>query len=208
MTLSFRALTALAGIEGNGGYSSAAARSECAVGFKGGGFGLSAAVSRNCQSSVSGCGQGFPVVSLRSAKLWPMWPWYALVAMICFALMQLAFRYLSERGVDSAAMLFLVFAFAAIPYFVHVRATRTPLPSGAGRVALLAGTALLSYVGNFYSVRAVAEAPNPGYAVAIVGLQAAVVTLAAAVMFLDADLSWARAVGVGLCIAGVALLVT
>ena len=136
-----------------------------------------------------------------------MWTWYAVVAMICFAAMQLSFRYLSERGIASAAMLLLVFAFGTVPYFVHVRATRTPLPAGAAAIALLAGTAFLSYVGNLFSVKAVADAPNPGYAIAIVSLQAAVVTLAAAMMF-GTGVEWPKLVGIALCTAGVALIVT
>ena len=136
-----------------------------------------------------------------------MWTWYAVVAMICFAAMQLSFRYLSDRGVDSAAMLLLVFAFGTVPYLVHVRATRTPLPAGAAVIALLAGTAFLSYVGNLFSVKAVAAAPNPGYAIAVVSLQAAVVTLAAAVMF-GMSMEWPRMIGIALCAAGLAMIVT
>jgi drug/metabolite transporter (DMT)-like permease len=135
-----------------------------------------------------------------------MWQWYALVAMVCFAAMQLLFKHLSRRGVDSAAMLLLVFAFGTLPYLVHVRITRTPMPASAPVMALLAGTALLSYVGNFFSVRAVALAPNPGYAVALVSLQAALVTVAA-VGLLGATVSWVKAIGVALCCLGIALLV-
>ena len=135
-----------------------------------------------------------------------MWTWYAVVAMICFAAMQLSFRYLSQRGVDSAAMLLLVFAFATVPYLVHVRFTRTPLPAGTAPIMLLAGTAFLSYIGNLFSVKAVADAPNPGYAIAIVSLQAVVVTLAAATMF-GAGIGSPKMLGIVLCAAGLALVV-
>jgi drug/metabolite transporter (DMT)-like permease len=135
-----------------------------------------------------------------------MWQWYALIGMACFAFMQLLFKHLSRRGVDSAATLLVVFAFGALLYLVHVRATRTPLPTTGSLIALLAVTALLSYVGNLFSVRAVAAAPNPGYAVALVSLQAALVTVIA-VGLQGATLSWAKAIGVALCCIGVALLV-
>jgi drug/metabolite transporter (DMT)-like permease len=135
-----------------------------------------------------------------------MWQWYALIAMACFASMQLLFKQLSREGVDTPAILLLVFAFGALFYLAHVRAMRTPLPATAPVIALLAATAVLSYVGNFFSVRAVASAPNPGYAVALVGLQAAVVTIAA-VALQGATLSWIKAIGVALCCLGVALLV-
>jgi len=135
-----------------------------------------------------------------------MWQWNALVAMICFASMQLLFKHLSRRGVDSAAMLLMVFAFGTLPYLVHVRVMRTPLPTAGSLFALLALTGLLAYVGNLFSVRAVSEAPNPGYAVALVSLQAAVVTMAA-VALQGASLSGIKAIGVALCCLGLALLV-
>jgi drug/metabolite transporter (DMT)-like permease len=135
-----------------------------------------------------------------------MWQWSALVAMACFAAMQLLFRQLSRRGIETSAILLLVFAFAALLYLLHVAVTRTPLPTGLPVVALLAGAAALSYVGNLFSVRAVATAPNPGYAVALVSLQAAVVTIAA-LGVAGATLSWVKLLGVILCCGGIALLV-
>jgi drug/metabolite transporter (DMT)-like permease len=135
-----------------------------------------------------------------------MWQWYALLAMICFAAMQLVFRHLSQRGISSPAMLVVVFALATMFYVVHLRATRTAPAAGGPVLALLAATAFLSYVGNYYSVRAVAAAPNPGYAIAIVSLQGVVVTLAA-VLLMGATLSWVKLVGVVLCFVGLALVV-
>jgi drug/metabolite transporter (DMT)-like permease len=135
-----------------------------------------------------------------------MWQWYALIGMGCFAAMQLVFRRLGRSGIDSPAILLVVFGFGTALYLLHVRVTRTPIPATLPVVALLAGTAVLSYVGNLFSVRAVTEAPNPGYAVALISLQAAVVTLTAAGA-LGATLSWVKAIGVALCCAGVALLV-
>ena len=120
--------------------------------------------------------------------------------------MQLLFRQLSRRGIETSAILLLVFAFAALLYLLHVAVTRTPLPTKLPVIALLAGAAALSYVGNLFSVRAVATAPNPGYAVALVSLQAAVVTIAA-LGVAGATLSWVKALGVILCCAGIALLV-
>jgi uncharacterized membrane protein len=135
-----------------------------------------------------------------------MWQWWALMAMACFAAMQLIFAALGRRGVDVTAMLLYVFGMATLFYVVHVRASRADLPHAPGDVALLAGAAALSYVGNWLLLRAVATAPNPGYAVAISGLQAAVVTLVS-VGLLGAALSWSKAAGVLLCAIGVMLLV-
>jgi drug/metabolite transporter (DMT)-like permease len=135
-----------------------------------------------------------------------MWQWWAVGAMACFAAMQLIFASLSRRGADVAAVLLYVFSIAALLYLTHVRATRAVLPRAPRDVALLAAAAALSYVGNWLLVRALAAAPNPGYAVAISGLQAAVVT-AAGIGILGAEFSWTNVAGVVLCAAGVTLIV-
>jgi drug/metabolite transporter (DMT)-like permease len=134
------------------------------------------------------------------------WPTYALIGMSCFAGMQLTFKYLSGRGLSPAAILVFVFGFGWLLFMVHVVAARTPLPWSASVLALLFLAGLLGYVGNFFAVRAVSLAPNAGYALAISGLQALVVTLIS-VIVLGASLSWMKALGVLLCCLGVALLV-
>src|SRR6185436_7878579 len=73
------------------------------------------------------------------ATLRRMWQWSALVAMGCFAAMQLVFRQLSRRGIETSAILLLVFAFAALLYLLHVAVMRTPLPTKLPVIALLAG---------------------------------------------------------------------
>ena len=135
-----------------------------------------------------------------------MWQWWAVTAMACFAVMQLLFAALVRRGIDVAAVLLYVFGIGALLYLLHVRVTRAAVPYRPREVAMLAAAAVLSYVGNWLLVRAVATAPNPGYPVAISGLQAALVTVVS-IGVLGASLSWTKAIGVLLCAAGVALLV-
>jgi len=126
--------------------------------------------------------------------------------MVCFASMQLVFKTLNRRGVDSAVSLLFVFAFGALLYLTHVRTVRTAVHLTTPIAGWFVLAAVLAYVGNLFSVRAIVSAPNPGYAIAIVSLQAAVVTLVS-IVWLGAAFSWIKALGVLLCCAGVALLV-
>ena len=135
-----------------------------------------------------------------------MWQWYALTAMTCFAAMQLMFVQLTRRGTRPAALLFVVFGVASICYAAYVRTTRTPMPHEPAAIGLLALAGLLSFAGILCSLRAMSLAPNPGYASAISGVHAFVVTLAAIVV-LGAAISWIKLAGVVLCVLGVALLV-
>jgi drug/metabolite transporter (DMT)-like permease len=134
------------------------------------------------------------------------WPWFALIAMGCFASMQLTFAYLTRNGLTPASILVFVFGVGWLLYVLHIVAFATPLPGRTSILVLLFTAGALGYVGNLAAVRAVALAPNPGYAVAIFGLQALVVTVVS-MMLLGASLSWVKICGVLLCSAGVALLV-
>ena len=133
------------------------------------------------------------------------WPLYAFAAMCCFATMQLVFAHLSRAGLSPASILVVVFGVGAMLYLAHVGVFGTPLPPRHSLMLLfIAGG--LGYLGNLAAVRAVGLAPNPGYAVAIFGLQALVVTIVSLVV-LGASLTWIKVAGVLLCFAGVALLV-
>ena len=134
------------------------------------------------------------------------WPWYALVAMCCFAGMQLLFAHLTRNGLTPAPILVFVFGFGWLFYLAHVAVLRTALPTRPSVIGLLLAAGTLGYAGNLAAVRAVGLAPNPGYAVSIFGLQALVVTLVSMVV-LGAPLSWTKICGVVLCTVGVALLV-
>jgi drug/metabolite transporter (DMT)-like permease len=134
-----------------------------------------------------------------------MWFFHALLAMFCFAGMQLLFKQLSRSGLGSPVILVFVFGIGTLFYLAHVAIVRAPLVVGANALAMLGAAALLSYTGNLYMVRALDQAPNPGYAIAVVGLQALVVTLGGVVLF-GSEFSWVKALGVTLSICGVALL--
>ena len=135
-----------------------------------------------------------------------MWQWYSLAAMTCFAAMQLLFVQLTRRGAKPAAILLVVFGVAAVCYAAYVRMTRTPVPQNESAIALLVAAAVLSFAGNLFSLRAMSLAPNPGYASAISGVHAFVVTVAAILVF-GVAVSWTKLLGVVLCVVGVALLV-
>jgi drug/metabolite transporter (DMT)-like permease len=135
-----------------------------------------------------------------------MWQWYAVSAMFCFATMQLVFVQLTRRGVSPAAILLVVFAVAAMLYAGHVRVTRTQLPLTGSGMLMLVTAAVLSFAGNLFSLRAMAAAPNPGYASAISGVHALVVTVCSIFIF-GVAVSWPKLCGVVLCVLGVALLV-
>ena len=135
-----------------------------------------------------------------------MWPAYALIAMLCFAAMQLIFKQLTRLGLSSPAILVFVFAFGALCFTIHVIVFRTALPITTTGLTYLIAAGVLGYVGNLCSVRAIGVAPNPGYVVAIVSLQTVVVAGAAVALF-GAALTWTKIAGIVLGLLGLVLLV-
>lgn len=134
-----------------------------------------------------------------------MWIFYATFAMLCFAGMQLLFKQLTRMGLVSPVILAFVFGAGTLLYLAHLAVTRPAVAVSPRVLAMLGAAALFSYGGNLYMVRALGEAPNPGYAMAIVGVQAVVVTVASIVLF-GSEFSWPKALGVALSVIGVALL--
>ena len=134
-----------------------------------------------------------------------MWIFYAMFAMLCFAGMQLLFKQLTQLGLSSPLILVFVFAFGSLLYLAHLSIVRAPLAVSGRALTLLAAASAFSYGGNLYMIRAIGQAPNPGYAMAVIGLQALVVTVASILLF-GSEFSWLKGLGVVLSVVGVGLL--
>lgn len=135
-----------------------------------------------------------------------MWYLSALIAMLCYACMQLLIKQLTAINVGSPVILMFIFGFGCMFYIAHVAVARPAIPSTALVFALLVAASLLSYIGNLFSIRALSEAPNPGYASAIIGAQALVITLVAVFLF-GSEITWLKTLGVLFCVLGVILIV-
>lgn len=134
-----------------------------------------------------------------------MWILFSLLAAVCFSALFLVFKALELRGVPTFVSLTWVFGLGCLWNVLHTTVTQQSLRIGPSMLLLFAGTALLSYIGNGLQFRATALAPNPGYAVAIVSVQVALIAVASAFMF-GSELSLLKGCGIGLCFLGVALL--
>jgi drug/metabolite transporter (DMT)-like permease len=134
-----------------------------------------------------------------------MWFIFAAIAVFCFAGMQLLMKQLSNMGLLAPVILAVMFATSGLLYWSHVAVTRSPLHITPRALVLMIVAGALSYAGNLYMLRSIGIAPNPGYTVAITGLQAVPVVVAAVFLF-GSEFSWIKAVGVLLSAVGVGLL--
>lgn len=134
-----------------------------------------------------------------------MWILFSVVAAVSFTGIFLIFKQMELRGVPTLVSLAWVFIISAFLYVAHNTATRTSLRASGTILLLLLLAGILSYVGNICQFRATALAPNPGYAVALISVQALLVTVASIFLF-GSDFSMIRGVGVFFCVCGVMLL--
>ncbi len=135
-----------------------------------------------------------------------MWQLYGVAAMVLLAAMLVVIKKISITGVSAGVLLLYVFLGGFLFNTAHLVATRQSFRIGPWALAMVAGAALLSFLGNLFYIKAIALAPNPGYPTAIEGAKAVLVLLAACLL-MGAEFSVVKAVGVALCVAGVALIV-
>jgi len=134
-----------------------------------------------------------------------MWFLSAVLALLFFGSMQLCFRYLSGAGAPTQTFLFWIFVLITAFLGIHVAVTRSSLVLERKLMGVVVLAAVLSYFGNLLMVRAMHFAPNPGYAIAVIGAQAIVVTVGSILLF-GSSFTWLHGAGIAISLFGVALL--
>jgi uncharacterized membrane protein len=134
-----------------------------------------------------------------------MWVALSLGSMALLAAMILMIMPPQRAGVPSPVVLFYLFLIATTINFGYLKAQGTSFSISGRALAWVAGAAVASFIGNFLYFKAINIAPNPGYACAVESAKAAVVTLAAILLFAS-HFSYIKGLGVLLCAMGVALI--
>lgn len=134
------------------------------------------------------------------------WLLYAFLAIIFFSIMILLFKKVTLMGISSAVLLLFVSIFLTAFFVIHLMVTNTPTTNLNNKVLLIILiAAFFSYLGNFFYVKSIGLAPNPGYSVAINGLQAVVITILSIFLF-QAEITILKGVGIGFAVLAVLFL--
>lgn len=133
------------------------------------------------------------------------WVFYALISVVFFSGMTLLFKKVTVLKVETPVLLMFIFGFGFLFYAIHVFANKTPVNVNALSITLLLVAAALSYGANFFSVKALGLAPNPGFSEAVGGLKLVVISLAAVALF-GSQLTMPNIAGIVLMMAGSILL--
>lgn len=132
-----------------------------------------------------------------------MWIIFSVTAAVIFSVMFLVFKKLAAFGAPLS--LLSVSIGTGICCVIHLIANRMPFQIPLSAALWFTAASVLSYVGNYFQLRAINEGPNPGFATAIVGCQSIILMVASFYLF-GSDLSVTKVVGVLLCVAGVVVL--
>lgn len=132
------------------------------------------------------------------------WIAASLAALVCFSGAYLVMGRLGGQ-MGTLPLLTWLLVLQVVPAACHLLATGTrawvPWPVVPG-LLLAAG---LCYLGNLSQLCAISRAPNPGFALAIIGASTGVVAVVAALTS-GAPLGPGKLVGLALCLAGVVVV--
>lgn len=132
-----------------------------------------------------------------------MWIIFSVTAAVLFSFMFLVFKKLAAFGAPLS--LLSVSIGTGLFCVIHIVANRMPFHVPLSAAIWFGIASFLSYVGNYFQLRAINEGPNPGFATAIVGCQSIILMVASFYLF-GSDISIAKILGVLLCVAGVVVL--
>ena len=134
------------------------------------------------------------------------WIVLSLVALFSFSAMVTLITVLARQGFALSFILLAISVVIGIFFFIQTFiTTHFKFAITWGTLAILLIVGLLSAVGNLAQFQAAKDAPNPGLAFAIVGMQAAVVSIIA-VLFLKDKLTVLQTAGIVLGVIAILLI--
>ncbi len=133
------------------------------------------------------------------------WFVYAFLAAVFFSVMTLIFKKLTVLGMEPALILLFIFGFGLLFYIFHIYFTKTTVKISYYLIFLIVIAALMSYMANLFSLKALKMAPNPGYAEGFVSIKLAIISIAAVFLF-NSELDFVKIVGILFAILSVVLL--
>jgi len=136
-------------------------------------------------------------------------PWYcsALIALVCYRAMALLLKKISFALPHHITLLYL-FTLTSLLYLLYTGVKQTKLNLDMPVLWLLIAASGCAFLGNYFDLKALSEAPNAGYAAAIKGGQIIFITVGALYFFKDQALTLTGTLGIILIIVGIILLST
>jgi uncharacterized membrane protein len=133
------------------------------------------------------------------------WFTYALVAMISFTLMFLAFIKIGKLGLPSETTFVYYCLFAGLLALLYSLSGKIPLSATKYLLIFLLLAGLFGAIGNIFLFKAMSSSPNPGYAIAVSGIHVLLVAIVSIFLF-KAEFTLIKGLGTIFAVLGIILL--
>ena len=134
-------------------------------------------------------------------------PWikFAIIAMISHAALMIILKKVTGSGIQTEIInfYFLLFTTVVIFCFAATKNSRFKIP--ANLVVWFVILAIIAFFYNYFAMKAITAAPNPGYVVGILSCNIVIVTVVGALLFGN-PLTATKVVGIGLMLCGSLLI--
>ncbi|HIE02251.1 MAG TPA: hypothetical protein EYP59_18545 [Thiotrichaceae bacterium] len=133
------------------------------------------------------------------------WFWQAVISMVFFSAVTLLFKVLVDTKLKSEIINFYFFLFTTLGFLGFLLFRETTLKIPLNTLPTFGLLTLVALVANYYGLKALAAAPNPGYVSSIQEFKAVIVLIAAVFLF-NSELSFTKGLGILFCFIGIILL--
>lgn len=133
------------------------------------------------------------------------WVLSAIFAALSFTFMILIYKKLLLLNINQNILNLFIFGFVFIGFGIVLVSTKTPVKITFFMLILLIIAAVFSLLGNYFQVKAVSNAPNPGYAITLQSTSLILITILSIFLF-KSSFSWVKLVGITVVILGSYLL--
>lgn len=134
-----------------------------------------------------------------------LWIIHAFIALTGFSGIYIFIKAILQQGISPTTINFYFFTLTGIGFLFLALIEKENLKIQQNSWWLFLGLIVAALVGNYFSLRAFAAAPNPGYSQAIVSGALVVLTLVSYFIF-GSDISALKFLGILLTISGIALI--
>ena len=133
------------------------------------------------------------------------WVLYGIGSAICFAGMTLVYKKLLSSNINPLVLNLFVFGLTFFGFIIWSTVTKTKIELTTSLFLFLILASIFALMGNFLDVKAIKDAPNPGYANTLKATQLVLITLIAPFLF-NSSLTWQKLGGVILVLVGGAII--
>ena len=134
-------------------------------------------------------------------------PWikFAIIAMISHSALMIILKKVTSSGIQTEIINFYFLLFTTVVIFCFAASKNSHFKIPANLVIWFVLLAIIAFFYNYFAMKAITAAPNPGYVVGILSCNIVIVTVVGSLLFGN-PLTTTKVVGIGLMLCGSLLI--